>query len=92
MVSVSNHYENGYSGSLLVHGGTQVLNGLSEDLYLSFDWMSNESALVQVRLLPMVSGVWLGSALLIMGMSMMLIATSFRDEMDIISDRARSGD
>jgi len=92
VVSVSNHYENGYSGSLLVHGGTQVLNGLSEDLYLSFDWMSNESALVQVRLLPMVSGVWLGSALLIMGMSMMLIATSFRDEMDIISDRARSGD
>lgn len=86
-VTVSNHYENGYSGSLLVHGGTQVLNGLFEDLYISYDWMANESALVQVRLLPMVSGVWLGSALLMAGMSMMLIATWFRDDNDKIAVR-----
>jgi cytochrome c biogenesis factor len=82
-VMVSNHYENGSSGPLLVHGGTTVIAGLMEDVYLSFDWMAPESALVQVRVIPMVSGVWMGSAVLMTGM-LLPLAMSRRDGVAVV--------
>ncbi len=79
-VSVTNHYQNTSSGDTLLQGGTAVINGLVEDVYISFDWMGNGTALVQVRVLPMVSMVWFGSALLIGGMTLTLLTTSRREE------------
>ena len=79
-VTVSNHYQNETAGPVLVHGGTMVLAGLVEDVYLSYDWMADGSALVQVRVIPLVSGVWAGSAVLVAGMLMMLFSTPNREE------------
>jgi cytochrome c-type biogenesis protein CcmF len=68
---VSNHYANISSDLVLQHAATLVLPGLTEDLYLSFEWMGSNTILLQARVLPMVSGVWFGAALVIAGMVMM---------------------
>jgi cytochrome c biogenesis factor len=68
---VSNHYANASSDLVLVHAETLVLPGLTEDLYISFDWMGSDTILLQARVLPMVTGVWLGAALVVVGMVMM---------------------
>ncbi|MBI0583979.1 MAG: cytochrome c biogenesis protein CcsA [Methanomassiliicoccus sp.] len=71
-VTVSNNYQNTSSGAVLVHASTAILNGLAEDVYLSYEWMNNGTAAVQARVIPMVSGVWAGLAIASAGMAIAL--------------------
>jgi hypothetical protein len=73
MVTVSNFYQDDGSGLALARSGTGIVNGLAEDVYLSFEWTDNDTATVQVRVLPMVSGVWAGFGIATLGMAATLL-------------------
>jgi cytochrome c-type biogenesis protein CcmF len=68
-VTVSNLYENDGSGLALVRSGTAIINGVVEDIYLSYEWMDNDTAVLQARVVPMVSEVWAGFGIATVGMA-----------------------
>jgi cytochrome c biogenesis factor len=68
-VTISNLYQNDTSGTTLLRSGTAVVNGLAEDVYLNFAWADNDTALVQARVVPMVTEVWLGFGIATLGMA-----------------------
>jgi cytochrome c-type biogenesis protein CcmF len=72
-VTISNLYQNDTSGTTLLRSGTAVVNGLAEDVYLNFAWVDNDTALVQARVVPMVTEVWLGFGIATLGMAATLL-------------------
>lgn len=68
-VTVSNLYQNDSSGATLLRSGTAILNGLTEDVYLSYSWVDNGTAEVQARMVPLVSTVWIGFGIATLGMA-----------------------
>ncbi len=51
-----------------------VESSLSEDLYMSFEWMSYEVALLHVKVVPAMPALWAGALLLAAGMALRLSA------------------
>lgn len=72
-VTVSNFYLSDTSGSTLVRPGTAILNGLVEDVYLSYEWVDNSTAVVGARVIPLVSEVWAGFVIATVGMAATLL-------------------
>jgi cytochrome c biogenesis factor len=56
-----------------------VRSSMSEDLYMSFEWMSGDVALLHVKVVPAMSALWAGALLLAAGMAMRLAAFSPAD-------------
>jgi cytochrome c-type biogenesis protein CcmF len=72
-LTVSNYYLNDPSGPVLVRPGTAILNGLVEDVYLSYEWVDDSTASVEARVIPMVSEVWAGFIIATLGMAVTLL-------------------
>ncbi len=53
-----------------------VESSLSEDLYMSFEWMSGDVALLHVKVVPAMSALWAGALLLAAGMAVRFAAFS----------------
>ncbi len=66
-VEITNSYSNETGTNQLQHGGTYINNGIGEDFYMNFDWMGNSTALVHARVVPMVTEVWFGASLVLLG-------------------------
>lgn len=47
-----------------------VKSSLSEDLYMSFEWMSEDSILLHAKVVPMMLPLWTGLLLLLVGIGM----------------------
>jgi cytochrome c biogenesis factor len=52
-----------------VESGVHVHKTLTEDVYLSFEWVNATSAVVQMKVVPMMNALWAGMVLLIVGLS-----------------------
>jgi cytochrome c-type biogenesis protein CcmF len=53
----------------VVDAEVYVYKSLANDLYLDFQWMSNTTALVQMKVVPMMNALWGGFGLLVIGLA-----------------------
>lgn len=53
----------------------QVRSSAFEDLYMSFDWISEDFALMHVRVIPMMTFLWTGVAILICGFAVRFLTS-----------------
>ncbi len=53
----------------VVNAEVYVYKSLANDLYLDFSWMSNTTALVQMKVVPMMNALWGGFGLLVVGLA-----------------------
>lgn len=81
-VTVSNLYKAEGSGFTLVRSGTAIINGAVEDLYLDYGWVNGDTAMVQARVVPLVSEVWAGFVLATAGMVATLFGRPPRERPD----------
>jgi cytochrome c biogenesis factor len=51
-----------------------VQHTVNNDLYMSFDWNTTTSAMVQMEVVPMMSFLWAGAGLLVLGIAMRVLA------------------
>lgn len=58
-----------YGSGQVVSVEVYVLKGAMNDLYLNFQWLSNASALIQVKVIPLMNTLWAGLALLTVGLA-----------------------
>ena len=59
---------NGQEG--VVHVEVLIHKSALNDLYLNFQWMSNTTALVQAKVMPLMNVLWGGLALLVIGLAL----------------------
>jgi ABC-type Fe3+-siderophore transport system permease subunit len=52
-----------------VESGVHVYKTLTEDVYISFEWQNATSALLQMRIVPMINALWSGMGLLVSGLT-----------------------
>ena len=60
------------SGYTVLERVAYVDTSLSEDLYLSFEWMTDDTALIHAKVVPMMAPLWAGFALLLVGLAVRL--------------------
>lgn len=58
------------SGYYLLERVAHVQSSLSEDLYLSFEWMSDSVAVLHAKVVPMMLPLWTGFVLMLVGMAL----------------------
>jgi cytochrome c biogenesis factor len=68
-VELTNLYLADGANASRVESGVHVYKTVSEDLYLNFEWQNATSALLQMKVVPMINALWSGMALLIAGLS-----------------------
>jgi cytochrome c-type biogenesis protein CcmF len=71
-VTITNLYSPGSAVPALQ--GVSVQRAISEDLRLSFEWNSTSAAMVRMEAIPMMSFLWTGAALLIVGIALRLLS------------------
>ncbi len=59
-----------------------VRSSLSEDLYMSFEWMSEDSILLHAKVVPMMLPLWTGFLLLLLGFGMRFSAAGRVSQID----------
>jgi cytochrome c biogenesis factor len=71
---VSNLYS--VSGAEMAKASTGVLihKAVLEDLYLHFDWKDNDTAMVNVKVIPLINVLWAGLAALSIGMTLLVFS------------------
>jgi hypothetical protein len=51
-----------------------VYSASLEDIYLTYDWVDNSTANIQMKEIPLMSFLWTGAGLLALGMGMRLLS------------------
>jgi cytochrome c biogenesis factor len=51
-----------------------VYSAAMEDVYLTYDWVDNSTANIQMKEIPLMSFLWTGAGLLAIGMGMRFFA------------------
>ena len=69
-----------------------VYSGALEDVYLTYDWVDNSTANIQMKEIPLMSFLWTGAGLLAIGMGMRFFAAKREEDRParILSDWGRS--
>ena len=57
------------AGYAILERGAFVKSHLSEDLYMSFRWMTEDVALLHIKVVPMMTPLWTGAVLILLGIS-----------------------
>ena len=57
-----------------VESGVHIYKTVTEDVYLSFEWQNPTTALIQMKVVPMMNALWTGMVLLIAGLSVRFLA------------------
>lgn len=74
-VVLSNLYGHDLSGSSkLLEVEVYVYKTVLEDLYINYQWLTNASAFVQAKIVPMMNILWSGFALLVLGLALRMAA------------------
>jgi cytochrome c-type biogenesis protein CcmF len=73
-LAITNLYSSGVPAPVKQQSGVSVQHTLNNDLYMSFDWNTTTGALVQMEVVPMMSFLWSGAALLVLGITMRVLA------------------
>jgi len=50
-----------------------IYKAVLNDLYLNFQWMDNSTALIQVKVVPLMNTLWMGFGLLVAGLAVRTI-------------------
>ncbi len=76
-VTMTNLYgvANGQAGVVKVE--VHIHKSITSDLYLNFQWMSNSSALVQAKVVPLMNILWGGFGLLVIGLALRTVSWSY---------------
>jgi len=69
-ITLDNWYGSGGDSEIAVY----VFKTLSMDLYVNFQSNGTSSALMQVKIVPLMNGLWAGFGLLVVGLSMRTVA------------------
>ncbi len=62
-------------GPIVVERVAFVESSVLEDLYISFEWVSDGGVVLHARLIPMIKVLWTGVILLVAGLSMRLLTS-----------------
>jgi hypothetical protein len=73
-LTITNLYSSAVPAPVKQQAGVSVQHTLKNDLYMSFDWNTTTGALVQMEVVPMMSFLWSGAALLVIGITMRVLA------------------
>jgi cytochrome c-type biogenesis protein CcmF len=68
-VELTNLYLADGSNASKIESSVHIYKTETEDLYLSFEWGNATSALLQMKVVPMINALWSGMGLLIVGLS-----------------------
>jgi len=76
---IANYYEFLGTEAATVKSQAYVHKSLGEDLYLSFDYQSSSTGLVQMKIVPLSNLLWTGLVLLMVGVAMRTFALPSKD-------------
>jgi len=76
---IANYYEFLGTEAAKVKSQAYVHKSLGEDLYLSFDWQSSSTGLVQMKIVPLINLLWTGLVLLMVGVAMRIFVLPSKD-------------
>jgi cytochrome c-type biogenesis protein CcmF len=79
-ITVSNLYYSSGTELSKASAGVHVHKTFFEDLYLDFDWLNNSTALIHVKVIPLINVLWAGLSALCIGMTLQ-VALGRQDSM-----------